>query len=214
MNVLLVDDHAMFRQGLRFLLSDLDESLTFTEEAGCDRALNLPQDYSPDLILLDLNLPDSKGLDALSRVRERFEDAALVVVSGEEDPAMIRRTIDDGAAGFVPKSSNSDVLIAALRLVLAGGIYLPRISLYAQEASNSSPKEPPEYPVHKLSKRQVEVLRLAIQGKSNKSIAREINVAEGTVKAHLSAAYRVIGVANRTEAVYAAARYGITTRDP
>ncbi len=213
MNVLLVDDHAMFRQGLRYLLSDLDESLSFTEEASCAKALSLPTEYTPDLILLDLNLPDSKDLEALGLVRERFEDSCLVVVSGEEDPGMIRRTIDEGAAGFVPKSSSSDVLIAALRLVLAGGVYLPRISLHAMESTQAAESEPTPSPVHKLSRRQVEVLRLAIQGKSNKSIAREINVAEGTVKAHLSAAYRVIGVTNRTEAVYAAARFGISTRD-
>lgn len=214
MKVLLVDDHAMFRHGLRFLLSDLDESLAFTEKDTCAAALALPQDYAPDLILLDLNLPDSKQLQALARVRDRFDEACLVVVSGEEQPALIRRAIEEGAAGFVPKASSSEVLIAALRLVLAGGTYLPRSSLDTLSAASADgDQEAQAQNLQTLSERQSQVLRLAIMGKSNKVIAREINIAEGTVKAHLSAAYRVIGVANRTEAVYAAARYGVEMAD-
>jgi DNA-binding NarL/FixJ family response regulator len=207
--VLLVDDHAMFRQGLRYILSDLHDSITFSEAKNCATALEYPTSYSPDLILLDLNLPDSKHLEALSRIKDRFEEACLVIVSGYDDPALIRQSIEEGAGGFVPKASTSEILVAALRLVLAGGTYLPENTLYSLGTPNFLPDQ--SSTVHALSKRQIQVLRGAIQGKSNKIIAREIQIAEGTVKSHLSAAYRIIGVSNRTEAVYMAARYGITS---
>lgn len=210
MDVLLIDDHAMFRQALRYLLSDLDESISFSEANTCERAVGLAQDYSPDLILLDLDLPDSKRLDALSRIRYRFDEAHLVIVSGYDEPSLIRQAIEGGAGGFVPKASSSEVLVAALRLVLAGATYLPENTLYSLNVHNDLQNQMIE-PLGSLSQRQAQVLRGAIQGKSNKKIAREIDIAEGTVKAHLSAAYRIIGVSNRTEAVYVAARYGITT---
>lgn len=209
MDVLIVDDHAMFRQGLRYLLSDLDESIRFCEANNCAQVLELPLDYMPDLILLDLDLPDSKHLAALSSIKDRFEESCLVIVSGYDDPMLIRKSIEEGAGGYVPKTSSSEILVAALRLVLAGGTYLPENTLYSVGMHDFLPDQKND--MQALSKRQVQVLRGAIQGKSNKVIAREFKIAEGTVKAHLSAAYRILRVSNRTEAVYMAARYGVTS---
>lgn len=209
MNVLLVDDHVLFRNGLILLLDGLKEGGIAFREADSVAAADTGE--PADLILLDLHLRATQGTDALAEARTKFPSATIVVVSGVEDPALIRRCIDLGASGFIPKSSTQSVLISALRLVLAGGVYLPPLVLTAAPEL----KSPDHPPVRRgtqlagLSQRQLEVLRMAITGKSNKVIAREMDLAEGTVKQHLSASYRAMGVSNRTEAVYRAAEMGI-----
>jgi DNA-binding NarL/FixJ family response regulator len=205
MKVLLIDDHVMFRQGMKFLLSDLDERLQFLEAGTLERALELLNEHGADLILLDLKLPGTDGLAALRQIRALFSGIPLAVVSGIEDPAQIRELIDEGALGYVPKSSSSEVLVAALQLIIAGGVYLPPVALdYIPPAQHGGAEGR-----NALSSRQTTVLLKAIQGKPNKIIAREMDIAEGTVKAHLSAAFRILGVHNRTEAVIAAAQMGL-----
>ena len=127
MNVLIVDDHALFRSGLKLLLSGLSDDARFDEVASVEEAL--AAGVAPDLVLLDLNLRGVSGLDAMARMREALPDASIVVLSGEEDPGLIRAAIEAGASGFIPKASTAEVMIGALRLVLAGGIYLPPLVL-------------------------------------------------------------------------------------
>lgn len=212
MYALLIDDHALFRQGLKFLLSDLDKNIRFLEADSCEEALALPREPRPDLVLLDMNLPGKNGIDALNAVRRCYESSIVVVLSSEDSPAGIRRVIEHGAAGFIPKSSTPPVFIAALRLILAGGTYLPAHALHTptEPLAAAEPRRPA---IQGLSERQVEVLLKAIQGKANKVIAKEMDLAEGTIKAHLSASFRALGVQNRTEAVFAAARLGLTELD-
>jgi DNA-binding NarL/FixJ family response regulator len=206
--ILIIDDHALFRQGLRFLLRDLDADLEIMEAADCAQACTLAGE-SFNVVLLDLHMPGVAGLDALDAVRQAFESSRIVVLSGEEDPRQVRRAIDAGAAGFIPKSSTPEVLVSALRLVLADGIYLPAVALKGLGGGEPDAALSSDRLGDALSERQVEVLRKAVQGKANKVIARELGISEGTVKAHLSAAFRALGVHNRTEAVYAAARSGL-----
>ncbi|MFT4615413.1 MAG: DNA-binding NarL/FixJ family response regulator [Bacteroidia bacterium] len=208
MHIILIDDHVIFREGMKFLLSDLNEALVFTEAGTCTEALQEIEKTGADLILLDLSMPGSYGLSALREMRQQFPSIPIAVLSGMDDPSIIREAIDEGASGFVPKSSNSEVLIAALQLILAGGIYLPPTALSAVAEPASSRMGAP-VDASLLSERQMQVLLCAIQGMPNKIIAGELNIAEGTVKAHLSAAFKVLGVHNRTEAVYAAARMGL-----
>jgi len=212
LRALLVDDHAVFTQGLRFLLSDLDETIEFVEATSCDEALQVDDGSDIDLILLDFHMPGLHGLDALSSVKKQFPSAAVVMLSSEDNPQIIRDVIDNGASGFIPKSSTADVLIAALRLILAGGIYLPTSALTG--VGNQKPvtdSEAAGAPIEGLSQRQRQVLMKVVQGKPNKVVAYEMNISEGTVKAHLSAAFRALGVHNRTEAVFAAAKLGLTS---
>lgn len=208
MKVLLVDDHVMFRQGLKFLLSDLDDTLEFLEAGSLEEAVSSLNENGADLILLDLNLPGADGLTALREIRACYSSIPLAVVSGIDDPACIRELIDEGALGYVPKSSSSEVLLAALNLIIAGGVYLPPAALdyIPSPPAQSADGQPPG---NSLSARQTSVLLKAIQGKPNKIIARELEIAEGTVKAHLSVAFKALGVHNRTEAVFAAARLGL-----
>ncbi len=211
LNLLLVDDHALFREGLKFLLRGLDEELVIDEAESCAAATERQGQFPYDLILLDLNLPKLGGLDALAAIRAAFPGTPLVVLSGEDDPRVIRATIEHGAMGFVPKSSTPEILIGALRLILAHGVYLP---LSALESDTPEPvahaaEVDPDIVLGNLSSRQVEVLRCVIKGQPNKLIARNLALSESTIKAHLSAVFRALGAHNRTEAVYAAAKLGL-----
>jgi DNA-binding NarL/FixJ family response regulator len=214
MRILLVDDHSLFRDGLKFLLTDLDQRIEFVESDTCLGVPAVLADQDIDVVLLDLHLPDTDGLDGLQRVREWVPGARIVMLSSEDDPQIIRAVIDEGAAGFIPKSSTQTVLIAALRLIVAGGIYLPPHALQNLREQHAIAPQPPgnSGPLALLTPRQRSVLQLAIQGKVNKIIAREMDISEATVKAHLSACFRALGVKNRTEAVFAAANAGLTAQ--
>jgi DNA-binding NarL/FixJ family response regulator len=210
MNVLLIDDHALFREGLKFLLRSLDAALEVDDASDCAKGVERASARSYDLVLLDLKMPGVAGMDALAALREAIPAAPLVVLSGEDNPAVVRTAIERGAMGFIPKSSTPEVLIQALRLVLAHGVYLPPAVLDAARAPASvSLADPGEVVLPGLTPRQMDVLRCVIQGKSNKVIARELDVSEGTVKAHLSSVLRALDARNRTEAVYAAAKLGL-----
>lgn len=216
MKFLLIDDHDLFRSGLRLLLGQLPVDIEVLEAGSVEDAL-AHVDRGIGIVMLDLSMPGTSGMDALVRVREAFPDAPTVIVSSDDDPELIRQAIDLGASGFVPKTSTPPLLISALQLILAGGVYLPRAVLSqtpqgaaprSAEASASAAATPSG-----LTDRQEEVLLKAVRGQSNKAIARAMDLSEGTVKAHLSAAFRVLGVRNRTEAVYAAAARGIGQRN-
>lgn len=214
MNILLVDDHALFRGGLKFLLQQLDTRLTLDEAGDCAQAIKRTAERSYDLILLDLNMPGLNRLEALEALRDAAPDAPVVVLSGEGDPTVVRAAIERGAMGFIPKSATPEVLIQALRLVLARGVYLPVEVLDGAAALTLPPAASADAPkddatVAGLTPRQMDVLRCVIQGKPNKVIARDLGVTESTVKVHLSSVLRAFGAHNRTEAVYGAAKLGL-----
>lgn len=211
MRILIVDDHTLFREGLKFLLAELDPRVEFIEADRCAAIGGFVNGQQVDIVLLDLNLPDAKGIQGLARVRESLPEATIVSLSSEDDPRIILEVIEQGAAGFIPKSSSRQVLIAALRLVLAGGVYLPPHALQRPaDRTVAEQKQPEINPLIHLTDRQREVLQLAVRGKSNKAIAREMNISDATVKAHLSACFRALGVKNRTEAVFATAGSGLS----
>jgi len=208
MHILIVDDHALFREGLRFLLRKLDDELIIDEAESCEQGVKFAAEQTYDLILLDLKLPDHPGFTALERLRETRPDIPVVVLSGEDAPRTVRAAIDAGAMGFIPKSSSSELLVNALRLVLGKGVYLPpRILGPDTDHGSGSPVDPDTLSL--LTSRQMEILRGVIQGKPNKVIARDLDIAESTIKAHLSAVLRLLGASNRTEAVFVAARLGL-----
>lgn len=201
MRVLIVDDHPLYREGLKALLSGLDPDVETVDAADVAEAEGLAG-AAPgfDLILLDMNLPGLNRLAALQRMKAAFEAACLVVVSAEEDPALILQAIDAGAAGYIPKNTDVAVTIRALQLVLAHGIFVPAHALRSMGGPCGSPAPAPER-LPEFSERQRAVLRGLLQGKPNKVIARELDVAEGTVKAHLWAVYQLLGVSTRTQAM-------------
>ena len=210
LKILLVDDHELFREGLKYLLANLADVCEFAEAPALPQALELATAQRFDIVLLDFRMPGTCGLEALRAMRATAEAASIVVLSGEDDPALIRQVIDEGAAGFIPKASSHAVMMAALRLILSGSTYLPPhvLSVTGPAVEGEAPVEP-SGGVAALTERQLAALRLAMQGKANKIIAREMDISEATVKAHLAAAFRALGVRNRTEAVFVAARAGL-----
>lgn len=209
MRILLVDDHALIREGMKFLLGDIDETIELDEAGNCDEALAHAAERAYDLVLLDLKMPGTQGMDALTLFREHHPDLPIVILSGEGTPHLVRETIESGCMGFIPKTSTPQVFAQALKLVLAGGVYLPPDVLEPSRLEDHSGGHTRSGAIVGLSHRQLQVLRCVIEGKPNKVIARELDVSEHTVKAHLSVVYRVLDVHNRTEAVYAAAKLGV-----
>lgn len=210
--VLIIDDHPLFREGLKSLLLTLEPTTQVLQFARVLEACELPpaEAHGIDLVLLDLNLPGPSRLEALATVRQHFEDASVVIVSADDEPSTIEACIQAGAAGFIPKDTDPAVTVQALRCVTGQGIYLPPKALAARAAPPPpSPQDRTSSTITSFSERQMAVLRSLLQGKSNKLIARDIGIAEGTVKAHLWAIYQRLGVSNRAQAMYRAHELGL-----
>jgi DNA-binding NarL/FixJ family response regulator len=222
LRTLLIDDHPTFLEGMTHVLSSLDDSIEFLEHTSCEDALKIEQPGDIDLILLDVHMPDGlDGLDGLRAIKERFPSAIVVMLSSENNPELILDLLDNGAAGFIHKGLKRDELIEELRKPLIGKTAMPDHALdyllaFAKSRRESPPTENTEIDaaaVERLSKRQRQVLMKVVQGKGNKIVAHEMNISEGTVKAHLSEVFRALGVHNRTEAVFVAAKLGLTSRE-
>jgi DNA-binding NarL/FixJ family response regulator len=206
MKILLADDHDLFRAGLSMVLRELGEDTQLLQAGSLTDAIQCAE-AAPDLdlALLDLNMPAMNGVAGLQQFRVRFPDVPVTIVSGSDELADAQDALDAGAAGFIHKSTPPPVMLSALRLILAGGVYIPPhvFSRMAVKEAAPAPAERKGW-ANGLTVRQTEVLRLLADGKPNKVIARELDLSEGTVKIHLSAIFRVLDVNNRTEAVLAA----------
>jgi DNA-binding NarL/FixJ family response regulator len=212
LKVLVVDDHPLIREALRQVLKALDQDIELVDAAGAQEAFKAAGQHDAfDLILLDLALPDADGFDVLRELRERHPSFPVVVLSASEQAQAVMRALDAGAMGFIPKTSSNELLLNALRLVLSGGVYLPaEVLRHAPMPVLSKPATAEvSYRDLGLTQRQAQVLALLVQGKPNKIICRELNLAEGTVKIHVTAILKALGVINRTQAVIAVGRLGL-----
>jgi DNA-binding NarL/FixJ family response regulator len=210
MHVLMVDDHVMFLQGLKNLLGVLAPELRVDTAGDLSNALQLVQLSSYDLVLLDWHLAECDGAASLQRLRDAGCAARIVVLSGETNAALIRSAVELGAAGFIPKRYSSEMMVAALGHVLGGRISLPSEALNddsAGAARHAGLESDPRFAG--LTPRQIEVYLAAARGLPNKLIARQLDIAESTVKTHLTAVFAALGVRNRTEAAYQASRDGL-----
>jgi DNA-binding NarL/FixJ family response regulator len=206
MKSLVVDDHALIREALRAVLAELIDGAIILESNDCSQARSIIEKHADlRLILLDLNLPDGDGLALLAEVRKHRPAIALVMLSAFHDRDNVLRALDLGALGFIPKSSSREVMLNALRLVLAGGIYIPPEALETVSAEHAEQPKPVSPAELGLTARQMEVVALMMRGKSNKAISRILDVAEPTVKHHVTAILKALKVSNRTEAVLAVA---------
>ena len=183
------------------------------EIAGsCSRALDLAKAAGPfDLLMLDLNIPQEDPLDNLRATREACPDTPIVVFSASEDPVHLRAALELDVQGFIPKSARPEVIEAALRLVLAGGRYLPepvRVMALAGAADDLG-AEAGQPGAAALTARQIEVLRMLAGGAENKQIARTLGISPYTVKAHVAQVLQVLGASNRTQAVDMARQQGV-----
>lgn len=216
MKFLLIDDHALIREALSSVLRELRNDAVVLEAASCRQGIDLLREHGDvSLILLDLRLPDRDGFDMLAELRDAYPAIGVVMLSAFNDRDNVVKALDQGALGFISKTSSRDVLLGALRLVLAGGVYIPPEILGGAVPSpvgaTSQPPDatPPPSPADLgLTERQVDVLALMMQGRSNKLICRALDLAEPTVKNHVSAILKALKVSNRTEAVLAVAALG------
>jgi DNA-binding NarL/FixJ family response regulator len=207
MKILISDHHQLFRAGLRLLLEPLKEGMAFGEVGTFDELVDQCRDGGRyDLILMDLRMPGWPGFEGIGAVRALQPDTPLVVVSVSEDGGDIRQAFDHGVDGYIPKSSSSAVLRGALDLVLSGGVYVPPMALHVSPEPPERHREPEDEHrgSRRLSPRQHEVLTALCTGKSNKQIAYELGLSEGTVKIHVTAVFKSFGVRNRTQAVIVA----------
>ena len=214
MKLLLVDDHALLRDGLALLMALEFGGLQVLQAGTVAEAHAVLQAHADvRLVLLDLGLPDGDGIEALPQLREAAPGAVLVALSADERRETVLAAIAAGAAGYIPKTSQAGAMLQALRFVLAGGVYLPAAVL--EQRASERPGTPATDIAQRsaddlgLSPRQVDVLKLLVEGKSNKLIARDLAMSESTVKTHLEALFRRLSVNSRTQAVVAAARLGL-----
>jgi len=216
MKFLVVDDHVLIREAMRGVIIELQRDAVVLEAGTCGQAMSLIQQNTDlALVLLDLRLPDGDGFAMLAELRERHPAISVVMLSAFNDRDNVVKALDGGALGFIPKTGSRELLLSALRLILAGGIYIPpEILTRAPPAAPAVADQPapaerrPSPAELGLTERQVDVLALMMQGKSNKLICRALDLAEPTVKNHVSAILKALGVSNRTEAVLAVSGLG------
>jgi DNA-binding NarL/FixJ family response regulator len=211
MKYLLVDDHALIREALRGVLNELDEGAKILDASRWGDAARLLEEHSDlALVLLDLGLPDRDGFAALEEARAHHPRIPIVILSASCDRDNVVKALDLGAVGFIPKSGEREVMLSALRLIFSGGVYIPPEILSrsapppapsaasGRRADGPAPTLPADLG---LTARQVDVLALMMRGKSNKAICRILNLAEPTVKNHVTAILKALKASNRTEAV-------------
>lgn len=203
-SVLIVEDHPLFCDALSITLQivgGISSVRTTGSIAECLR--HLASGPQPDAVFLDLNLPDAEGLDGLLKVRKAAPDAALLIVSSLTSPAIVNAAIDFGASGYVPKHSQRQVFQDALARIARGEIYLPE-GFAAADPGAARPLALTREKLESLTGQQSRILSLISEGKLNKQIAHDLDIAESTVKAHVTVIMRKLGVQTRTQAVLAA----------
>jgi len=214
MKILLADDHALIRSGLRSELSTLAAAVDFVEawDAASLRQ-RFEQNRDLDLALVDLTMPGMLGAQTIAALRTDFPTVPLIVVSGVDGAREVHAVLRAGASGYIPKSAVAQVMLQAIRLVLAGGQYLPPqlMQAFGDSAADPDSGDASQVPVgatgaqparlELLSPRQKEVFALLAKGLSNKMIARQLDITEGTVKSHVATIFDVLNVHNRVSAV-------------
>lgn len=215
MKILIADDHRLVIEAVKVKLAELGPDVEFRMALKVEDLRREATD-DLDLALIDLTMPGADGYSHIAELRERLPALPIIVLSGVEDPDVMRAAIDLGALGFIPKAYSPDVMLSAVRLVLAGGVFVPQMMLSgmshqpagappaAADAAGGARSTSLDQLRGLLTERQIDVLRLLSQGKPNKLIARDLGISEGTVKIHLAAIFRALDVRNRTEAVVAA----------
>lgn len=216
MQVLVVDDHPLIVDAVRFALESIRPEAVVIEADRLSEACRIVASARIDLALLDLKLPDSQGVESIHRLRDVAPDLPIAVFSGTADPDTMVQMLDAGAMSFVPKALPRAALMHALSEVLSGRSFLPDGLIderLAPIASGGRAGRHGRGGGYDLTDRQLEVLALMVRGRSNKAICKRLSISENTVKVHVTAIFRTLGVSNRTQAVLVAHRSGIRLPD-
>ena len=218
MKVLIADDHRLIIEGVKIKLAELDPTVETVVAMNIDELESAIAEHADqlDLALIDIAMPGTHGHQHIAKLRTQAPSLAVIVLSGSEDPELMRSLIDLGVLGFIPKAYSPDIMLSAIRLVLAGGVYIPPLLLanaqaHGWQTADASAASAQGFDSARsldglrtlLTERQIDVMRLLSQGKPNKLIARDLGISEGTVKIHLAAIFRALNVRNRVEAVVA-----------
>lgn len=197
MKILIVDDHALFREGLSLLLRDLSEDVLIIEASDSVSAYAaLSEHHDLDFMLLDLNIPGTDGFTILEKTNREYPTVPVAILSGSVQQEYVDKVMATSAMGFIHKNTSSKVMLGAIRLMLAGGLYTPPSETWALDAAEEKDERG-------LTARQLEVLALLENGDSNKQIAGKLGIAEATIKMHVTSILKALGVKNRTQAALA-----------
>lgn len=215
--IILIDDHVLFREGVKRIL-DFEETFNVVAEGSDgEEALNLVEKHEPDVVLMDINMPNVSGIQATKKIFTKYPDVKVIILSIHDDENYVTHALKSGANGYLLKEMDSKTLIEAIKIVTEGGSYLhPKVTHNLvkefQRLSNveSGSLEDIEYrkPLHLLTRRECEVLQLLAEGKSNRGIAEHLFISEKTVKNHVSNILQKMNVNDRTQAVVMAIRNG------
>lgn len=219
MKILIADDHELFLKGLEIILRDFNPEAELVKAKNYTELLSIINDDKFfDLILTDLAMPGGLWLEALKEIHEKLPETPIIILSAVFEKEIVQKTLDLGASGYIPKTSSNAVILSAVNLVLSGALYIPAELLKETSGSvlndlksieviseNADLKEK----IKILSPRQLDVLKLIAEGKSNKQIAFELGLTEGTVKLHVTAILKILNVYNRTGAVAQANNLGL-----
>lgn len=206
--LLIADDHPLFREALRGVVARALPGTAIHEADQLGRLYELVEEYpDADLLLLDLDMPGASGFSALIHLRALHPQLPVIIVSAHEDPLLMRRALDHGAMGFIPKSADATILGQALQQVLDGGTWVPEVAYSVHGASDEEQLVAAR--VRELTPQQFRVLQMVGAGQLNKQIAYDLGVSEATVKAHMTAIMRKLGASNRTQAVLIAGKLGL-----
>jgi len=213
MKILIVDDHALVRRGLSYVVRECVADADVVEADGAAQALDAMKADSIDLALVDVRMPDLDGLELLRAIKAQWADTPVVMLSTYENAPYVKRALADGASGYLLKDATPDDLGQAIRVALSGSgnVLSPRViqNLFDDVESTSGSSGNGRRPEFSLTQRENDILALLAEGKSNREIAQSLFLSEKTVKAHLAAIFRKLGVTNRTQAAMAAVHMGV-----
>ena len=219
-SIIIIDDHQLFREGVKRIL-DFEASFDVVAE-GDDgsEAINLVEQYKPDVVIMDINMPNINGIEATKMLIDQYPETKVIILSIHDDENYVQHALKTGAQGYLLKEMDADALIEAVHVVAAGGSYLhPKVThnlvkeyrrLAAEENSGHDSVQAPEIrrPLHLLTKRECEVLQLLADGQSNRAIGETLFISEKTVKNHVSNILQKMNVNDRTQAVVSAIKNG------
>jgi DNA-binding NarL/FixJ family response regulator len=206
MKLLVVDDHPLFRDGLAALLMQANANTQVFQACDSEAGVAMAQERDDlDAVFVDLMMPGITGEAAVKEFARRRPELPVIVLSSSENPSDVRRALNAGALGYIPKSASPQTVLSALQLVLTGNIYVPPLLAHAQEeAANQTNESTKPTALTQLTERQLDVLKQLRDGVSNKEISARLGIAEKTVKAHVAAIFKTLNVVNRTQAANAA----------
>lgn len=226
MKILIADDHELFLKGLEFILKENFQNLEITTADSYTRIFEIIErnDYF-DLIISDLAMPGANWLAAITKIHNTLPETPIIIISAVFDKEILQQTLDIGVSGYIPKTSSNSLIISAINLVLAGGVYIPHELLYSPKSATTEKEPQKEYsaplktlkkltensdkmPPKGLTERQIDIIKCIARGLSNKQIAYDLNLTEGTIKVHITVIFKILNVKNRTAAIIEAAKRG------